>query len=546
MQNPAMSTESNGSSSANDSHRNTYRASKEEVEECVVTHLFVATVEALLDAEFNTASKVDPNERATVERQFVETKLSSELGTVTIRVPRNHYGVFRAKILKRQKYFYGEGIKRIISLAFQQRSARYSIVAALYEQTLDPKFIENVEASLKNRFCLLVTAPVASTYPVMYFGRANIGWLQDDTTPVVYSSRGFRLFSRKRPSLSFNVNDKPEHAITLGYCLASPDAVNSKLLGIWREEDGVRIPWSDVCLRIKSRGLLTAHNIFVDESPGLMSVVVKMFPFSHGVAFNCYRSNDYRQETIPCTPPPKGTSISEPDRTAEPVEEIKEHILAVESPVEMEPPDTETHNMEDEDVRAVPSDFPEIPPAVVQATRPFISLTYSFLLLLGLGAAVYYGAFGDWGWIVNQQTVISTTASLPIAAAPDLDPTNEEVGLVLALHKKNRERLMAAIREAGARPDLEFSALLAALADNPDAIVRVAVVKALSTESHRNTPFAVEALTVLLEDEDFLVRAFAAKMLAARGDEEARLALQERLPRETNEIVRKFLVISAG
>ena len=79
------------------------------------------------------------------------------------------------------------------------------------------------------------------------------------------------------------------------------------------------------------------------------------------------------------------------------------------------------------------------------------------------------------------------------------------------------------------------------LLDHPSFVVRVSVIKAISRPVYLADRRVFTGLAAKLNDDESLVRGFAAKALADTGGKAAQEALQARLDKETSEVVQKVL-----
>ncbi len=653
-------------SSTINNNAQTPRSSKEEVEASVATKLFKHTLEALIEAEFENFSA--SQKTSTNTPKYIKRKIGFELGKVLIQTPRDARNTFRSKILRRQQFFYGDYFAHIASLSFQQSSTRKQVLSTLYGESIADDFLEQIETSLKKQFAHAMTTLIEAECPLLYFGCLDfdiplVAIPQEPKRAGLFS----RFFAKHHAPVFFLTADAQVEKITVGYCLSSHGEMNFELLGLWRGDQKTKIQWVDVCKQIKVRGLEKIEYALVDESAGLMGAVVKAFPFTRGVLFNCYRSNpqqkvatqplslsDLNQEaaverkekvlladlpeseriaidnavppktieasseankelatqapqanmeersetketethkikeleevipqchglpvlpesssaiealsaaaaivtdlaaelplpavTCSLTPAPEieknlpvSNTIITPDAEVRPLKEIEENISLTTKPAELNketiPPFASPYKEE----RVLPkeSGFQEL-----KHKRGHFSYAIAFLVLITLG----YTTFKQWGSAMSRnQTPIATPSSESSLAASDNQISDRELMLVLALTGETRELLLDAIKKASERRSDDFTALLASLANHRDPIVRIAILKALHSEAHRGTPFTIAVSLKLLEDKDFLVRAFAAKKLSEVNAVEVKDALRIRLTQETHPVVREVLINS--
>ncbi len=101
--------------------------------------------------------------------------------------------------------------------------------------------------------------------------------------------------------------------------------------------------------------------------------------------------------------------------------------------------------------------------------------------------------------------------------------------------------LVIAIQEASRRDNPELHKSVIALATHPDYLVRIAVIKEVATGKPYSEADRMRILTQGANDEEYLVRGFSAKALAALNNDQARQLLKERLLLEENTVVIKIL-----
>jgi len=116
-----------------------------------------------------------------------------------------------------------------------------------------------------------------------------------------------------------------------------------------------------------------------------------------------------------------------------------------------------------------------------------------------------------------------------------------ELRQVIQLPDLDETTLRAAVREAGNRDERQFIEPLEAVAEHPSFKVRVEVVKALGKSSFRLGDDVLGVLDKRLNDNDFLVRGFTARIVGRIPSPRARKLLEARQEVETNKTVKKIL-----
>lgn len=133
--------------------------------------------------------------------------------------------------------------------------------------------------------------------------------------------------------------------------------------------------------------------------------------------------------------------------------------------------------------------------------------------------------------------------SSPLADTEDLSRvTNLHLVELLNVTANDRDILGQVITEAGKRHDFTVTRQLAFLSVHPDYRTRIQVAKALGQPFHIASPEAFGGLLQLLDDNDFLVRAYAAKSLCRMGTARAYDTLKRHAENEDNEIVRTTIL----
>ncbi len=123
--------------------------------------------------------------------------------------------------------------------------------------------------------------------------------------------------------------------------------------------------------------------------------------------------------------------------------------------------------------------------------------------------------------------------------------SDETIGELLTrsgeLGEGGNELLRASIAEAGKRDSASVTTALNSLTNSPDYRVRVDVLKALLGKSHQTRTGTDRIFIGRLNDEEFLVRGFAAKALVEFPSNEVLMALNSRLGIEPNSVVRTMI-----
>ena len=163
-----------------------------------------------------------------------------------------------------------------------------------------------------------------------------------------------------------------------------------------------------------------------------------------------------------------------------------------------------------------------------------------FALLLGLVGAIGYRIFAKDSMTVTDLVVNDPE---PEAPAEVVTPTSEvaNTGLLSALASSSVSTIRGALEEAVRQGDISVLPEMTKLADSPEYIVRIDLIKALSQPPFfdRDESFAV--ISRLVNDNEYLVRGFAAKSLVASNRPDAAELLQQRLAEEKNAIVLEVL-----
>jgi hypothetical protein len=150
-----------------------------------------------------------------------------------------------------------------------------------------------------------------------------------------------------------------------------------------------------------------------------------------------------------------------------------------------------------------------------------IAFTVALVLMLGVVVGYKYVAQG-----LTYESVVATIESLR-GAAPQVknDPVFEAKVMIQPFTR--REQLS----------DPAVQAALMSLSNHRDFQVRIAVVKAISGNELLSVGERVLFLGKMLDDKDYLVRGFSAKLLGQFGTPEAYQFLRDREPNEPSQVV---------
>ena len=102
-------------------------------------------------------------------------------------------------------------------------------------------------------------------------------------------------------------------------------------------------------------------------------------------------------------------------------------------------------------------------------------------------------------------------------------------------------RTLEMVTESAKKHDAEGARELLAYSKHPDYLIRIRAIKALSEDFYRGDDSAYAALVTALDDDYWLVRAFAARGLGKDDRQEVQGALTRRLKVEDNERVVRHL-----
>jgi serine/threonine protein kinase len=120
--------------------------------------------------------------------------------------------------------------------------------------------------------------------------------------------------------------------------------------------------------------------------------------------------------------------------------------------------------------------------------------------------------------------------------------TTKQLSSVLASSEVDLKQLQSAIDEVGNRPGAEFAEELVSLTSYPKFNIRVAALKALSSPDYSSLPEVSLAIAARLNDEEYIVRGFAVKILSLDNSTENIRNLEARLAVETNDVVKRLIV----
>lgn len=194
-----------------------------------------------------------------------------------------------------------------------------------------------------------------------------------------------------------------------------------------------------------------------------------------------------------------------------------------------------------------------------------IGLSLLSLALLGGGGAYWYlgaGSASKPSAALTQKSTETEEAASEEKKAAELQPetkevekfegpiTAENVGtltngqLASALDSGDVKTISQVIVEASQRDDQSLVEKVVALGKADDYLLRVTAVKAFAEEGAYTKKTSDAVLAMLLErldDEDELVRGFAAKAIGASGDSTALTKLRGRLDLEESDVVVKMI-----
>jgi serine/threonine-protein kinase len=174
-----------------------------------------------------------------------------------------------------------------------------------------------------------------------------------------------------------------------------------------------------------------------------------------------------------------------------------------------------------------------------------------FALLLGVVGAVGFKFFSSEGVTVSElhaerkELVSDEPSSSPeprvdVAAVTTSSSDSSRV-LVEALGSNSVSTIRGALEEAVKQGDLSVLPEMVKLADRPEYIVKVDLLKALAQPPFFDRDESFSVITKLITDNEYLVRGFAAKNLIASKRPDAAELLNQRLAEEKNAIVLKVL-----
>jgi hypothetical protein len=117
----------------------------------------------------------------------------------------------------------------------------------------------------------------------------------------------------------------------------------------------------------------------------------------------------------------------------------------------------------------------------------------------------------------------------------------DSAGLNLRSSASSEERVEEVLQSARFMKNPFLTSLLVQFTESESYTVRIAAIRSLQSDYHLSFPSVQEALLRKLSDSEFLVRGFAAKSLAARGDNETHTLLIEKLVEEPHPVVRRVI-----
>ncbi len=138
-----------------------------------------------------------------------------------------------------------------------------------------------------------------------------------------------------------------------------------------------------------------------------------------------------------------------------------------------------------------------------------------------------------------KEEIKFTASNYSTATIGNLD--TDELAILLTLEDVDDNLLKVAIKEAGKRADSQLIPALIPLTRHPRYAMQVAVLKVLSKEPYKDSVEVYDALVACLDDKEYIVRGFAAKIIGAIGREDSQAVLEKRLAVEDNEIVKKII-----
>lgn len=143
----------------------------------------------------------------------------------------------------------------------------------------------------------------------------------------------------------------------------------------------------------------------------------------------------------------------------------------------------------------------------------------------------------------GAQPVVAATPPLPIMSSPKnpIQISDDELAWFISRADLDVNTQREAIIQAGMRESVKFVPPLLSLLSNENFTIRVAVLKALSKPFYLQDGAVFSAIAARLDDEESIVRGFAAKGIAEAGNKAAQEALQLRLDKEKSEVVQKVI-----
>ncbi len=118
---------------------------------------------------------------------------------------------------------------------------------------------------------------------------------------------------------------------------------------------------------------------------------------------------------------------------------------------------------------------------------------------------------------------------------------NKNTQLLLSSGKTVLEVFKTISSEAAKRDSEVVSQALIEASDKDDYLLRIEALRALSSTVHQSREDSFKAIVFHLDDDEYLVRGFAAKVLGVIGSQDALTALKQRSLVESHELVQKVL-----
>lgn len=144
-----------------------------------------------------------------------------------------------------------------------------------------------------------------------------------------------------------------------------------------------------------------------------------------------------------------------------------------------------------------------------------------------------------------EEQSVSATSPLPEGAVAEMSAaslsllSDQELIAVLKNALTSSETLQRAIEESAKRAPVLFVPELVSFLEHNDFRIRIAVLKSFSQPSYSREEAVFRSYLAALNDSDFLVRGYSAKLLGALGNPAALPSLEARLGQEREERVKK-------